>query len=52
MFGSNVSFHPIIVIKQINRFKREEEAKPAEPLAPPRKEVLLEEIRDLLGSRD
>ncbi len=46
-----VAFAIFIVIKQINRFKREEEAKPAEPPAPPRQEVLLEEIRDLLGSR-
>ena len=34
-------------IKAINRMKREEE-KPAAPAAPPRQEVLLEEIRDLL----
>ena len=30
-----VAFAIFIVIRQINRFKREEEAKPAEPPAPP-----------------
>ena len=39
-----------VVIKAINRMKREEE-KPAAPAAPPRQEVLLEEIRDLLQAR-
>lgn len=34
-----------LVIRQFNRFRKEEEAAPA---APPRQEVLLEEIRDLL----
>lgn len=34
-----------MVIRQFNRFRKEEEAAPA---APPRQEVLLEEIRDLL----
>jgi large conductance mechanosensitive channel len=37
-----------LIVKLINRLKREE-AKPAPaPAAPPRQEVLLEEIRDLL----
>ena len=36
-----------LVVKLINRLKREEE-KPAAAKAPPRQEVLLEEIRDLL----
>jgi large conductance mechanosensitive channel len=39
-----------LMIKVINRMKREEE-KPAEAKAPPRQEVLLEEIRDLLKKR-
>ena len=39
-----------LIVKLINRLKREE-AKPAEPKAPPRQEVLLEEIRDLLKNR-
>jgi large conductance mechanosensitive channel len=34
-----------LAVKLINRFKRKEEAAPA---APPRQELLLEEIRDLL----
>jgi len=38
------------VVKLINRLKREEE-KPGTPPAPPRQEVLLEEIRDLLKAR-
>ena len=38
-----------ILVKQINRFRREKEAAP--PPAPPRQEVLLEEIRDLLRQR-
>lgn len=37
-----------LVIRQFNRFRKEEEAAPA---APPRQEVLLEEIRDLLKQR-
>jgi large conductance mechanosensitive channel len=36
-----------LLVKLINRLKREEE-KPAAPAAPPRQELLLEEIRDLL----
>ncbi len=40
-----------MVIRTMNRLKKEEEAAPAAPAAPPRQEVLLEEIRDLL-SRD
>ena len=39
-----------LIVKLINRLKREEE-KPAEPKAPPRQEVLLEEIRDLLKKK-
>jgi large conductance mechanosensitive channel len=40
-----VSFAVFLVIKQINRLKKQEEAKPA---VPPKQEVLLGEIRDLL----
>jgi large conductance mechanosensitive channel len=39
-----------LLIKLINRLKREEE-KPVTPTAPPRQEVLLEEIRDLLKQK-
>jgi large conductance mechanosensitive channel len=39
-----------MVVKGINRFKRQEEAKPA-LAAPPRQEVLLEEIRNLLAKK-
>jgi len=37
-----------LLVRTMNRLKREEEEAPAEPEAPPRSEVLLEEIRDLL----
>ena len=37
-----------VVVKAINRMKREEPAKPAVPPEPTRQEVLLQEIRDLL----
>ncbi|MCC6947316.1 MAG: large conductance mechanosensitive channel protein MscL [Bradyrhizobiaceae bacterium] len=38
-----------LVVKAINRLKRQEEKK--EPAAPPKQEVLLTEIRDLLKQR-
>ena len=38
-------------IKAINRMKRQEEIAPSVPPAPPRQEVLLEEIRDLLKAK-
>jgi len=41
-----VAFAIFLLIKLINRLRRKEEAQP--PAAPPRQEVLLEEIRDLL----
>jgi large conductance mechanosensitive channel len=44
-----VGFAIFILVKQVNRFKRKEEAAPSAP--PPRQEVLLEEIRDLLKDR-
>jgi large conductance mechanosensitive channel len=43
-----VAFAIFFLVKQINRLKREEPAPPAEP---PRQEVLLAEIRDLLKAR-
>ncbi len=43
-----VAFAIFLLVKQVNRFKQEEEKKPA---APPKQEVLLEEIRDLLRTR-
>ena len=46
-----VAFAVFLLIKQINRLTPKEEEKPAEPAAPPREEVLLEEIRDLLKSQ-
>ena len=52
-----IAWAVFLMVKLINRLKREFEAKveapaePAAPPAPPRQEVLLEEIRDLLKSR-
>ncbi len=43
-----VAFAIFIMVKQINRLKREEAAAPA---APSRQETLLEEIRDLLKKK-
>jgi large conductance mechanosensitive channel len=40
-----------LVIKGINRLKRPAPAAPAEPAPPPKSELLLEEIRDLLAKR-
>ena len=43
-----VAFAIFIVVKQINRLKREQ---PPAPAAPPRQEVLLEEIRDAIKAK-
>jgi large conductance mechanosensitive channel len=43
-----VAWCMFMVVKAMNKMKREEEEAPAEPPAPPQSEVLLEEIRDLL----
>ena len=39
------------VVKGINRLKRQQDAVPATPPEPPRQEVLLAEIRDLLARK-
>ena len=44
-----VAFAIFLLVKQINRFKKE--APPPPPAEPPRQEVLLTEIRDLLARR-
>ena len=48
-----VAFILFLVVKGINSMKRKEaeEEKAAEPEAPPKNEVLLEEIRDLLARK-
>ena len=46
-----VAFAIFVVIKLMNAAKRKEEAKPTAPPAPPKQEVLLEEIRDLLKAK-
>jgi large conductance mechanosensitive channel len=45
-----VAFAVFILVKQVNRFRRKEEAQPT-PLPPTKMESLLEEIRDLLKQR-
>jgi len=48
-----VAFALFLVVRQMNALKRRMEAPAAEeaPAAPPRQEVLLEEIRDLLAKK-
>ncbi|WP_417579857.1 large conductance mechanosensitive channel protein MscL [Pelagibacterium sp.] len=49
-----VAFALFMLVKGINMLRREqkEEEKPAEPAAPPREEVLLSEIRDILKAKN
>lgn len=46
-----VAFAVFMVIRGMNRLRRQEGAAPAAPPEPPRQEVLLQEIRDLLKSK-
>ena len=46
-----VAFAIFMLVKLINRVRRKEEAAPSVPAPPPRQEVLLEEIRDLLKEK-
>lgn len=46
-----VAFAVFILVKQVNRLYRREAEQPSAPPAPPREEVLLEEIRDLLAQQ-
>ena len=46
-----VAFAIFMVIKQMNKLKKKEEAAPEAPKAAPREEVLLQEIRDLLKTK-
>jgi large conductance mechanosensitive channel len=43
-----VAFAVFILVKQVNHFRKQEAAAPAEPAAPTTSEKLLSEIRDLL----
>ena len=43
-----MAFCVFLVVKQMNKLKKQEEAKPAEP---PKEEVLLSEIRDILKAQ-
>ena len=46
-----VAFAVFILVKQVNRFRKQEAAAPAAPPAPTISEKLLTEIRDLLKAR-
>ena len=46
-----IAFAIFLVIKAINSLKRKQEEAPAPPPEPPKQEVLLEQIRDLLKNR-
>jgi large conductance mechanosensitive channel len=46
-----VAFALYLLIRGINQLAASKKAEPAEPTAPPREEILLEEIRDLLAKR-
>ena len=46
-----VAFVMFLIIKGMNNMQKKEEEAPAEPPAPPRQEVLLEEIRNLLAKQ-
>lgn len=46
-----VAFALFLLIRAMNRLITKEEVKQADPPAPPRSEVLLEEIRDLLAKK-
>lgn len=46
-----VAFAVFCLVKALNTLKKKEEAKPAAPSEPPKSEVLLEEIRDLLKAK-
>lgn len=46
-----VAFAVFILVKQVNRFRKQEAAAPAAPPAPTTSEKLLTEIRDLLQQR-
>ena len=43
-----LAFALFLIIKGMNKLQKKAEEAPAEPAAPPREQVLLEEIRDLL----
>jgi large conductance mechanosensitive channel len=46
-----IAFVLFLVVRAINSMKKPEEAAPAAPEAPPRAEVLLEQIRDALAKK-
>ena len=46
-----VAFAIFMVVKGMNSLKRKEEEAPAKPTPPPKEQILLEEIRDLLKSK-
>ena len=47
-----VAFSVFMLVKQYNKLKAQEEAKPKAPAEPPKQELLLGEIRDLLKTKN
>jgi large conductance mechanosensitive channel len=47
-----IAFAVFWLVKVVNRFRKKEEAKPADPAAPTTEEKLLTEIRDILKARE
>lgn len=46
-----VAFAVFMLVRSFNKLKKQEEEKPAAPAEPPKEEVLLTEIRDLLKAQ-
>ena len=46
-----IAFVLFLIVKAMNNMKKKEVAAPAAPVPPPRNEVLLEQIRDLLSRK-
>lgn len=46
-----ISFVVFMLVKGVNKIKKAEEEAPKEPPAPPKEQVLLEEIRDILAKK-
>lgn len=47
-----IAWTVFIFVQTLSKLRRKEKEKPAEPAAPPREEVLLTEIRDLLKAQN
>lgn len=47
-----IAFTIFLIIRAINKMKKKQEEAPAAPAEPPKNEVLLEEIRDILKAKN